>query len=126
MSSNIYTNYSSVPATQTIGEASQTIRNFSESIKRLSNLVKFLHNPSYCFDNWGECWRNVQFHRSGLILQTGYEDDVDTDVLHLFNALSGVMLSKTIRHVELCTRGHAFWSIAHLCRADYWTGPVIR
>lgn len=89
-------------------------------------MVKFLHNPSYCFDNWGECWRNVQFHRTGLILQTGYEDDVDTDVLHLFNALSGVMLSKTIRHVEICTRGHAFWSIAHLCRADYWTGPVIR
>jgi hypothetical protein len=125
MSSNIYTNFSFVPATQTIGEAGQTIRNFSESIKRLSNLVKFLHNPSYCFDNWGECWRNVQFHRSGLILQTGYEDDVDTDVLHLFNALSGVMLSKTIRHVELCTRGHAFWSIAHLRRLLDWNSDTL-
>jgi hypothetical protein len=125
MSSNIYTNYSSVPATQTISEAGQTIRNFSESIKRLSNLVKFLHNPSYCFDNWGECWRDVQFHRSGLILQTGYEDDVDTDVLHLFNALSGVMLSKTIRHVELCTRGHAFWSIAHLRRLLDWNSDTL-
>jgi len=125
MSSIIYTNYSPVPATQTIGEADQTIRNFSESIKRLPNLVKFLHNPSYCFDNWGECWRNVQFHRSGLILQTGYEDDVDTDVLHLFNALSGVMLSETIRHVELCTRGHAFWSIAHLRRLLDWNSDTL-
>lgn len=52
-------------------------------------------------------------------------DDVDTDLLHLFIALSRVMLSKTIRHVELCTRGHAFWSIAHLRRLLDWNSDTL-
>lgn len=54
----------------TVKEVGQTIRNFSQAIKQLPNVTRFLHNPSYCFDDWGERWRNVQFHRSGLILQT--------------------------------------------------------
>jgi len=119
-SSTIYHDHTHVAATHTFDEATQTITRFSEAIKRLSNLREFFHNPSYNFEDWGERWRNIQFHRDGLILQTGYEDDVDTDDLHLFIAVRAVSYSESIRYVELCTRGHAFWSATHLRRLLDW------
>jgi hypothetical protein len=124
-SSSIYHNHTHLAAAQTFDEATQTIRNFSKAIKRLSNVKEFFHNPSYCFDDWGERWRNIKFHRDGLVLQTGYEDDADTDALQLFIAVRAVILSESIRYVELCTRGHAFWSATHLRRLLDWDTNTI-
>lgn len=105
-------------------EADQTIRCFSQAVNRFSSVKELLHVPSYCLDGWGERWRNVQFHRDGLILQTNDEDDMEKDVLQLFIAIREVMVLDTMRHVKLCTRGHAFWSATHLRRLLDWDADV--
>jgi hypothetical protein len=107
---------------QNITEALQTVREFNAAVKRLRKITNFHHCPTYHYDEWGERWRQIQFHRDALILGPGYEDDVDADALQLFVALQGIILyANPVRNVTLHTRGHAFWSATHLRRLLDWS-----
>lgn len=122
MSSAIQHSHSCISESQNITEAHQTIREFNTAVERLRNVRSFRHQPTYHYDEWGERWRQIQFHRHSLILESGYEDDVDADSLQLFVALQGIMLyADSVRNVTLQTRGHAFWSATHLRRLLDWS-----
>jgi hypothetical protein len=122
MSSAIQHGQGYISELQNVSEAHQTIRKFNAAVERLRNITSFHHCPTYHYDEWGERWRQIQFHRDALILGPGYEDDVDADALQLFVALQGVMLhADPIRNVTLQTRGHAFWSATHLRRLLDWS-----
>jgi hypothetical protein len=122
MSSAIQQSHGYVPGLQNATEAHQTIREFNAAVQRLRNITSFHHCPAYDFDDWGERWRQIQFHRDALLLESGFGDDVDTDSLQLFVALQGIMLhADTICNVTLQTRGHAFWSATHLRRLLDWS-----
>lgn len=128
MSSAAQHGHGYVPDLQDFAEAHQMIRGFNVAIERLRNVKSFVHQPMYHYEGWGEHWRQIQFHRDALILNTDYEDDVDADALQLFVALQGTMLhSQSIRNVIIQTRGHAFWSATHLRRLLDWGGnPTTR
>jgi hypothetical protein len=103
-------------------EAHQTIREFNAAVERLQNITNFHHCPTYHHDEWGERWRQIQFHRDALIFGPGYENDVDADALQLFVALQGIVLhADSVRNVTLHTRGHAFWGATHLRRLLDWS-----
>lgn len=106
---------------QNATEAHRTIQEFNVAVERLRNCRSFRHQPTYHYDEWGEHWRQIQFHRDALVLDSGYEDDVDADGLQLFIALRGIMLhADSVRNITLQTRGHAFWSATHLRRLLDW------
>lgn len=121
MSSAVQHGHGYVSDLQDFAGAYQMIRGFNVAIERLPNVKSFVHQPMYHYDGWGEHWRQIRFHRDALILDTGYEDDVDADALQLFVALQGTMLhSDSVRSVVSQTRGHAFWSATHLRRLLDW------
>lgn len=121
MSSAIQHGQGYISELQNVTEAHQTIREFNAAVERLPNITNFHHCPTYHYDEWGERWRQIQFHRDALILGPGYEDDVDADALQVFVALQGIILhADTVRNVTLHTRGHAFWSATHLRRLLDW------
>jgi hypothetical protein len=116
MSSAIQHGQGYISELQNVIEAHQTIQGYNAAVDRLRNITNFHHCPTYHYDEWGERWRQIQFHRDALILGPGYEDDVDAD------ALQGIMLHvDTVRNVTLHTRGHAFWSATHLRRLLDWS-----
>jgi hypothetical protein len=122
MSSAIQHGQGYTSGSQNVTEAQQTVREFNAAVERLRNITNFHHRPTYHYDEWGERWRQIQFHRDALILGPGYEDDVDADALQLFVALQGIILhADTVRNVTLRTRGHAFWSATHLRRLLDWS-----
>jgi hypothetical protein len=122
MSSAIQHSHGYVSELQNVSEAHRTLREFDAAVERLRSVTDFHHCPTYDHDRWGERWRQVQFHRDALILESAYEDDVDIDALQLFIALQGVMLhAHSIRSVVLQTRGHAFWSATRLRRLLDWS-----
>jgi hypothetical protein len=122
MSSAIQHSHGYISELQNITEAHQTIREFNTAVERIRNVRSFRHQPTYHYDDWGERWRQIQFHRDALILESGYEDDVDADALQLFVALQGIMLhADSVRNVTLQTRGHAFWGATHLRRLLDWS-----
>jgi hypothetical protein len=122
MSSAIQHGQGFIPGLQNVTEAHQEIREFNAAVERLRNITNFHHCPTYHYDEWGERWRQIQFHRDAFILGPGYEDDVDADALQLFVALQGIILhTDTVRKVTLHTRGHAFWSATHLRRLLDWS-----
>jgi hypothetical protein len=122
MSSAIQHGQGYISGSQNVTEAHQTIREFNAAVERLRNITNFRHCPTYHYDEWGERWRQIQFHRDALILGPGYENDVDADALQLFVALQGIMLhADSVRNVTLHTRGHAFWSATHLRRLLDWS-----
>jgi hypothetical protein len=121
MSSAIQQSHGYISDLQNATKAHQKIRQFNAAIERLPNIRSFRHQPTYHYDEWGERWRQIQFHRHALILDSGYEDDVDADALQLFVALQGIILhTDTVRNLTLHTRGHAFWSATHLRRLLDW------
>jgi hypothetical protein len=81
MSSAIQQSHGYVPELQNATEAQQTIREFNAAVQCLRNITSFHHYPAYDFDDWGERWRQIQFHRDALILESGFGDDVDADSL---------------------------------------------
>jgi hypothetical protein len=122
MSSAIHHSPGYISELQNVTEAHQTLREFEAAVERLRNITDFHHCPTYDHDRWGERWRQIQFHRDALILESAYEDEVDIDALQLFVALQGIMLhAHSTRNVVLQTRGHAFWSATHLRRLLDWS-----
>jgi hypothetical protein len=122
MSSAIQQSHGYIYEFQNGTEAHQTIREFNAAVQRLRTITNFHHYPTYHYDEWGERWRQIQFHRDALRLGPGYEYDVDADALQLFIALQGIMLhAEPVRNVTLLTRGHAFWSATHLRRLLDWS-----
>ncbi|KAK4904228.1 hypothetical protein LTR49_026273 [Elasticomyces elasticus] len=94
---------------------------FDGPITRLSHASRFVHDPGYTGDDWGIHWRTVQFHSHGILDGSSIGNDEDIENIQLFAALRSMMLStNTITSVNLCTRSHAFWSIAHLRRLLDW------
>ncbi|KAK1088652.1 hypothetical protein LTR48_001340 [Friedmanniomyces endolithicus] len=104
-----------------ISGAHKTLADFGRAIARLSSASHFVHSSRYMDDDWGLRWRNVQFHHFGIIDgSTGADEDIDN--IQLFAALHSIMLSTdTVTSIQLCTRGHAFWSAAHLRRLLDWS-----
>jgi hypothetical protein len=126
MSSAIQHSHGCISESQNITEADRTIREFNAALERLVNITNFDHRPVYHLEEWGERWRQIQFHREALRLDLGYEGDVPTDALQLFVALQGIMFhADPVRNVTLQTRGHAFWSATYLCRLLDWNDDSI-
>ncbi|KAK0343260.1 hypothetical protein LTR94_018995 [Friedmanniomyces endolithicus] len=106
---------------QGISSVHRILTDFDGAIARLSYASRFVHDPGYMGDDWGIHWRTVQFHSHGILDGSSIGDDEDIENIQLFAALRSIMLSTdTITSVSLCTRSHAFWSIAHLRRLLDW------
>jgi hypothetical protein len=67
MSSAIQHGQGYISELQNVTEAHQTIREFNAAVERLRNITNFRHCPTYHYDEWGERWRQIQFHRDALI-----------------------------------------------------------
>jgi len=106
---------------QGIFSVHRILTDFDGAVARLSHASRFVHDPGYMGDDWGIHWRTVQFHSHGILDGSSIMDDEDIENIQLFAALRSIMLStNTITSVNLCTRSHAFWSIAHLRRLLDW------
>ncbi|KAK3669754.1 hypothetical protein LTR78_010382 [Recurvomyces mirabilis] len=96
---------------------------FTTSINPLNAVRNLKYNPAFEDEkHWGQRWRKIEFHPEGLVNWGSFGVDPTIDALQLYIVLRAVLRAPNrLQAVELFTRGHAFWSPAHLRSLLDWT-----
>ncbi|KAK3691310.1 hypothetical protein LTR37_018716 [Vermiconidia calcicola] len=116
-------NHTSTQARNHTTDAQHILRNLTTTIDALTNVCNLTYTPAFeDEDRWGRTWRNIEFHPEGLVAHGSFGIDPDVDALQLYFVLRTTLRAPNLlRSAELFTRGHAFWSPAHLRRLLDWS-----
>lgn len=94
------------------GKSIVAVRQLNRALEALPNLSAFEHKPSFWYDGWASCWRDLYFHPYSILGQTDFGEDEDVEALQLSVVLQSLAYirvgDRRLKNMSIHVGGPAF------------------